>query len=236
MGLPDSYHTLQPGQVFVLLPESLGRQVLQGPVLVTRNPIIHPSDIRRLTAVRNQKLSQLYKNSVGGCIVFATQGDRSAADEMSGGDFDGDTYLVIYKNDELMETFQPIAVPFDYTLQPESTPAAPNRSAPPTSATRSNPTHTGRRQTAPLTPAKPAPPVYVASSSRYVLDPPLAMSITQELELEDVIRDEIKALAGPVPMPVTPKTILKPVAVTPTTVDPISFAILKDESFFLNKF
>lgn len=225
--------------MFVLLPESIGRQVLQGPVLVTRNPIIHPSDIRKLKAVRNAKLNDLYKNSLGGCIVFATQGDRSAADEMSGGDFDGDTYLVIFTNDELMDKFQPILEPFDYSIpmEPEPTPKVPVRvPVPPFSSNPSpNPKQTHPNniysipQPIPKTPAKP-PSVAVIPSPYYRQpEAPPAMTLTQELNLEDTINAELGYRAPAVKPPVSSaaKMSARSNVEKHSTVDSISFAIMK---------
>ena len=62
----------------------------------------HPGDIRLLTAVRNDKLSAFVSASSGGAIFFSTQGTRSRADEMGGGDYDGDTFIIIYRKDEFV--------------------------------------------------------------------------------------------------------------------------------------
>ena len=54
-------------------------------VLVTRNPCLHPGDLRKFEAVQHPELSHLVD-----CIVFPTRGKRPSADLMSGGDLDGD--------------------------------------------------------------------------------------------------------------------------------------------------
>lgn len=55
-------------------------------VLVTRNPCLHPGDMRKLMAIDRPQLSHLKD-----CVVFSVKGNRPAADQMSGGDLDGDT-------------------------------------------------------------------------------------------------------------------------------------------------
>jgi hypothetical protein len=91
-GAPDPYGILLHGQVFIMPYRSSALESLScitGTVLVSRNPMMHPGDIRRLEAVQCHALSNLLENSCGGIIFFSVLGNRSAADEMAGGDFDG---------------------------------------------------------------------------------------------------------------------------------------------------
>ena len=65
-------------------------------MLVTKNPCVHPGDIRKVKAVgkedpRFSKLSHLFN-----VIVFPTKGDRPLQNKMSGGDLDGDVYMCIW--------------------------------------------------------------------------------------------------------------------------------------------
>ncbi|CAF1676730.1 unnamed protein product [Rotaria magnacalcarata] len=115
LGVIDETKTLKYGEVFIQIDNSHHRQgdpqnqILQGPVVVTRNPCFHPGDIRKLTAVDIPALHKL-KN----VIVFPMNGPRPHPMEMSGGDLDGDTFwiscnpkLIFSKNEE----------PFDYQDQ-----------------------------------------------------------------------------------------------------------------------
>ena len=52
---------------------------LTGPVVVTRNPCLHPGDVRQLQAVDVPNLSHLVD-----CIVFPQSGMRPHPNEMSG--------------------------------------------------------------------------------------------------------------------------------------------------------
>ncbi|KAL5476512.1 hypothetical protein ACEPAI_3369 [Sanghuangporus weigelae] len=82
-----------------------------GPVLVSRNPTMVPSDVRKVTAVSHDRLIK-YKD----VIIFSTKGDRSLAIYLGGGDYDGDTATVIaepsivspFRNSELV--LDPITV------------------------------------------------------------------------------------------------------------------------------
>lgn len=66
-----------------------------GKVIVARNPCYHPGDIRVLNAVA---LPAKY-NYLREVIAFPTKGPRPHADEMSGGDLDGDKYFVCWDPD-----------------------------------------------------------------------------------------------------------------------------------------
>ncbi|KAD2806028.1 hypothetical protein R6Q59_028990 [Mikania micrantha] len=83
--------------------------VVKGKVVVTRNPCLHPGDVRVLDAVYEIALDEKdYKD----CIVFPQKGERPHPNECSGGDLDGDLYFVSW--DESL--IPPRTVdPMDYT-------------------------------------------------------------------------------------------------------------------------
>ncbi|KAJ1438196.1 RNA dependent RNA polymerase-domain-containing protein [Ochromonadaceae sp. CCMP2298] len=104
VGVPDPYGELQEGEVCVYLPlEDCMRRSncaeLEEQVLVTRYPAHHPGDVRKLRAVRRPRLCALLKGSSNAVIVFSKLGSRSEADKMSGGDFDGDAFAVMWDPD-----------------------------------------------------------------------------------------------------------------------------------------
>ena len=66
-------------------------------VLVTRNPCYAPGDIRKLK-LANKKYKKQYSH-LNDCILFSVKGERSMADQMSGGDLDGDQFMVIWDFD-----------------------------------------------------------------------------------------------------------------------------------------
>eukprot|EP00301_Raphidiophrys_heterophryoidea_P016340 c25905_g1_i1.p1 GENE.c25905_g1_i1~~c25905_g1_i1.p1 ORF type:complete len:1442 (+),score=298.08 c25905_g1_i1:448-4326(+) len=105
IGVPDAEaRVLGEGEVF-LRPSTLRRGVWEagkpvvGTVAVTRFPCHHPGDIRLLQAVDRNELHHMHD-----CLLFPTVGDRDHPSEMSGGDVDGDHYLVIW-NPELIPPF-----------------------------------------------------------------------------------------------------------------------------------
>ena len=54
-------------------------KILTGPVVVTRNPCLHPGDVRQLTAVSVPQLAHFVD-----CIVFPNHGPRPHPSEMAG--------------------------------------------------------------------------------------------------------------------------------------------------------
>lgn len=100
-GVLDETGTLEYGQVFVQYSNDMLRYkvndpatILEGDVIVTKNPCMHPGDIRKLTAVNVPQL-----HHVRDCIVFPAKGDRPHPDEMAGSDLDGDEYSVLWYED-----------------------------------------------------------------------------------------------------------------------------------------
>ncbi|WPH01725.1 putative RNA-dependent RNA polymerase, eukaryotic-type [Acrodontium crateriforme] len=73
-------------------PEATGKYVVvQGICTLARNPSLSAGDIRVVRAVDRPKLRHL-KN----CVVLPQKGDRDLANMCSGGDLDGDDYLVMW--------------------------------------------------------------------------------------------------------------------------------------------
>ncbi|GAB2292381.1 hypothetical protein Dimus_026623 [Dionaea muscipula] len=101
MGTADPTGMLNNGEVCVILETG---QIL-GKVLVYRNPGCHFGDIHILKATYIEALEEIVGNSKYG-IFFPTKGPRSIADEIAGGDYDGDLYWVS-TNPELIRKFEP---------------------------------------------------------------------------------------------------------------------------------
>lgn len=55
------------------------KRVVKGPVVVTRNPCLHPGDVRQLEAVDKPQFGHLVD-----CIVFPRRGQRPHPNEMAG--------------------------------------------------------------------------------------------------------------------------------------------------------
>lgn len=104
--IPDPYGVLEEGQIhfrssqLITDPESgTHMDTITGPVLVWRNPTRLPSDVQKATAVSHPKLSSYFD-----VIIFPVQGERSLASYLGGGDYDGDTVVLVWSKD-LVEKF-----------------------------------------------------------------------------------------------------------------------------------
>ncbi|XP_052182368.1 RNA-dependent RNA polymerase 2 [Diospyros lotus] len=83
--------------------------VVVGKVVVTKNPCLHPGDIRVLEAVYEVTLDE--KGFVD-CLVFPQKGQRPHPNECSGGDLDGDLFFISW-DENLIPT--ETVTPMDYT-------------------------------------------------------------------------------------------------------------------------
>ncbi|XP_051136633.1 RNA-dependent RNA polymerase 2 [Andrographis paniculata] len=125
VGCLDEHRTLEYGQIYARVTmtksemkssnKSFFRKVdktsavVTGKVVVTKNPCLHPGDIRVLEAVFDEKL---YKANLVDCLVFPQKGDRPHPNECSGGDLDGDLYFISW--DQNLIPPRTVA-PMDYT-------------------------------------------------------------------------------------------------------------------------
>uniref|UniRef100_A0A7C9APP8 RNA-dependent RNA polymerase n=1 Tax=Opuntia streptacantha TaxID=393608 RepID=A0A7C9APP8_OPUST len=89
MGTADPIDCLEEDEVCIIHENGQ----ISGDVLVYRNPGIHFGDIRPLKATHKKSLEDIVGNSKYG-IFFSTKGPRSLADQMAGGDYDGDMYWI----------------------------------------------------------------------------------------------------------------------------------------------
>lgn len=90
----DETGFLQEGQVYTPVQAESGRMRLEGRVVVTRSPALHPGDVQMAEAVDVPENSPLRK--LHNCLVFSSKGQRDLPSQLSGGDLDGDLYNVIY--------------------------------------------------------------------------------------------------------------------------------------------
>jgi hypothetical protein len=101
MGISDETQTLQEGQVYV---KTSKHGLITGPVVVTKNPCLHPGDVLQLEAVDVPQLSHLCD-----VIVFPQLGNRPHPNETSGSDLDGDIYSVLWHKKLIPEYEEPPA-------------------------------------------------------------------------------------------------------------------------------
>ena len=107
MGVIDETRTLKHNEVFVRIIKPFSRKeeqdfTLQGEVYVTKNPCLHPGDIKILKAVNNEIVYKNLSHMIN-VIVFSSLDDendkRPIQNQISGGDLDGDIYYVSWNKD-----------------------------------------------------------------------------------------------------------------------------------------
>ncbi|KAH9611766.1 hypothetical protein KSS87_009030 [Heliosperma pusillum] len=125
VGCLDETGILDYGQVFVRITlrktelENLDQRVfhmtdettavVKGKVVVTKNPCLHPGDVRVLEAVYEVVLEE---KGIVDCLIFPQKGERPHPNECSGGDLDGDLYFVSWDEKIIPPRTVP---PMDYT-------------------------------------------------------------------------------------------------------------------------
>nr|AJA90770.1 RNA-dependent RNA polymerase 2 [Ephedra trifurca] len=126
IGCLDETGTLDYGEVFIQVSktkikgnydgasslEELERHVIEGDVVVAKNPCLHPGDIRKLKAVNVPGLVHMVD-----CAVFPQKGNRPHPNECSGSDLDGDLYFVSW-DPMLVPPKKEPEEPMDYTGRP----------------------------------------------------------------------------------------------------------------------
>ena len=112
VGVPDPRQVLGENEVFVCIEHKGNPFILDGSVLIYRNPSLNPGDLRVVTAVDKPELRYL-KN----VLVMPASSDvpSSLAAECSGGDNDGDEYSVIW-DPNLVPPVNRVQDPFDYDV------------------------------------------------------------------------------------------------------------------------
>ncbi|KAI9793587.1 MAG: hypothetical protein M1833_000732 [Piccolia ochrophora] len=101
-------------EIFVQVPNPEDPEkymVIEGICILARNPSLHPGDIRVVRAVDNPRLYHLRD-----VVVLPQTGDRDIASMCSGGDLDGDDFLVIWDKDLIPTKWDEPAM--DYSAPP----------------------------------------------------------------------------------------------------------------------
>ena len=111
---PKSEKVKHLPEIFIQLSKgSEGKpEIILGPMLIARNPSLHPGDIRVVCGVDVPQLRHLKD-----CVVLPRTGDRDIANMCSGGDLDGDDFEVIWDQDLLPKEWN--HEPLSYTDPPK---------------------------------------------------------------------------------------------------------------------
>ncbi|KAJ7592653.1 RNA-dependent RNA polymerase [Mycena floridula] len=104
IGVCDVWNILKEGEIYVNQDnfKRKGRTALQGKVLVTRSPVIHPGDVQFAQAIGPVDPASPLFHLVN-VVVFSARGSRPLPSMLGGGDLDGDLFNVI-TNEDLFPT------------------------------------------------------------------------------------------------------------------------------------
>ena len=116
----DETGLLREGEVFVNVgkPGKSSKtefKTIVGPVLVTKHPVMHPGDLRMLTAVSIPEL-ECHRN----VILFSQHGIRPETNKMAGSDLDGDQFAITWDSRLFIRLNHP---PMGYVAPPEPPPS-----------------------------------------------------------------------------------------------------------------
>ncbi|KAI0033371.1 RNA-directed RNA polymerase 2 [Vararia minispora EC-137] len=98
VGVVDEHDQLAEGEIFACVRplDSNKNTYLEGPVLVSRSPTIHPGDVQVAYAIgRPKEGSPFAVEPLPNTVVFAAKGWRPLPSFLGGGDLDGDLYNLI---------------------------------------------------------------------------------------------------------------------------------------------
>ncbi|KAL4244861.1 RNA-dependent RNA polymerase [Abortiporus biennis] len=96
---------LKEGQIFACVQRPDEEpEYIQGPVVISRSPTVHPGDVQRVWAIGKPPEDKLclFRN-LRNVVVLPSVGERSLASMLGGGDLDGDLYSII-KESTLLPT------------------------------------------------------------------------------------------------------------------------------------
>ncbi|KAF4623572.1 hypothetical protein D9613_001948 [Agrocybe pediades] len=97
VGVADVHRYLQPEQIFACIKPIGGKTIyLEGPVLISRSPTIHPGDVKIVHAIGAPPAGSCFAiEPLANTVVFSVLGDRPIPSCLGGGDLDGDVYNLI---------------------------------------------------------------------------------------------------------------------------------------------
>ncbi|KAJ7225794.1 RNA-directed RNA polymerase 2 [Mycena pura] len=98
VGVADVHKCLKEGEIFVCTRavDSKRLKYIEGDVLISRSPTIHPGDVQVARAIgKPPPGSPLAHEPLPNTVVFSVLGERPLPSYLGGGDLDGDTYNII---------------------------------------------------------------------------------------------------------------------------------------------
>ncbi|KAJ6509230.1 RNA-directed RNA polymerase 2 [Mycena vitilis] len=101
VGVADVHRYLKEGEIFVCTREADSNRLnfIEGDVLISRSPTIHPGDVQVVRAIGKPPSGSCFDHEpLPNTVVFSVRGQRPLPSYLGGGDLDGDTYNIIPLN------------------------------------------------------------------------------------------------------------------------------------------
>ncbi|KAF8167941.1 RNA-directed RNA polymerase 2 [Crassisporium funariophilum] len=97
VGVADVHSFLKPGEIFACVKPMNGKAIyLEGPILISRSPTIHPGDVMIVHAIGRPPPNSCFAiEPLANTVVFSVLGTRPIPSCLGGGDLDGDVYNLI---------------------------------------------------------------------------------------------------------------------------------------------
>ncbi|KIM48044.1 hypothetical protein M413DRAFT_22601 [Hebeloma cylindrosporum] len=121
VGVADVNRYLNPGEIFACIKPVNGRtRYLEGRILISRSPTIHPGDVMVVNAIGRPPPGSCFDiEPLPNTVVFSVLGNRPVPSCLGGGDLDGDVYNLIPLGD--LPEFEPktLSPPANYDPAPK---------------------------------------------------------------------------------------------------------------------
>ena len=102
LGVADETNTLKSNEVFIHI-EKINKYnnnfieediILEGDILITKNPCLHPGDLRIVKSINNNEINNKLKHMKNVVVFSSEKGKRPIQNMISGGDLDGDCFFI----------------------------------------------------------------------------------------------------------------------------------------------
>ena len=97
-GVCDFFGILEKNQIFVQIHKENGnKKIINGEVLITKNPCLSVYDIQKVEAVNNDIIKEYFSEFYENVVIFPQKGEIPLPSKISGSDLDGDIYWVCWE-------------------------------------------------------------------------------------------------------------------------------------------
>lgn len=122
IGIIDEWNILEEGELYCCVMDNLSLKPMcehvEGDVVITRNPCLHPADIRKMKCVSNLEITARFQkrgednilDKYVNCVIFPKKGEIPVTSQISGSDLDGDNFFICWDKELIPVHDEPIYV------------------------------------------------------------------------------------------------------------------------------